>query len=106
MGLWYALNGIKTKQQTFTFEELKELNIVAKFKNKSFLDTNIIIRVNISVIGHKPIKMEFSLDNLHQLNILQLVRDSGFDSSESVSCWIKTYDNNVNIINKFVKIKN
>ena len=67
------INGIETKQQTFTFEELKELTIVAKFKNKSYLGTNIKIRVDIRANGYKPIKKEFSLDNFHQLNISQLL---------------------------------
>jgi hypothetical protein len=106
--IWsYSLlvNGAETEKQTFTFQEIKDLKIVPKFKNKSTSWANISIGIDVSAIGHIRVKKEFTVDNFHQLDILKLLDESGFKSTESISCTIMTYDNNVNIFNKFIKVE-
>ncbi len=99
------VNGTKTDRETFTFQEVKSLRIVPKFKNKMTSGINISIRISASAIGHSNVEKQFTLDNFSQSDISKFIEESAFKPTESVSVTIMCYDNNVNTFNKFIKVE-
>lgn len=86
-------NDFKIGNQLLKTEQIKDLVIEPKFKNKSRNSIELKVELEISAIGYKPVVQRVSVADFKNIDVLKMLRDSGFSSSVQKSYTLSVYNN-------------
>jgi antitoxin component YwqK of YwqJK toxin-antitoxin module len=85
--------------------QIKEIQIIPKFKTKMTAGTNITIDMEFSAVGHKIVKQKFSIKNFKDIDIKKILTEIGAKSEEKIICYVMISNNGENISNYSLNIK-
>jgi antitoxin component YwqK of YwqJK toxin-antitoxin module len=93
------LNAQKIDTQQLTVAQVPLLTISPKFKNSSRNGLNLSIRLSVSAINHKIVERYFTTANFKDLDLLQIIRESGFAPGENTTFYLLILNNGYQLRN-------
>ncbi len=100
-----TLNGESVEKRTLTPEQVRQLVITPKFKNKSKIENTFTIKFQVSAIGHRQNEKLFKIDSFKNIDVLQMLSEVGIPSDKKTSFTLTLLDNGKAIANFYLDIK-
>lgn len=85
--------GFEVGDKMLEMEQIKDLQVEPKFKNKLRENVNLKIKIEISAIGYKPVTQTFSIDEFKNINIPKMIADAGMPLSVQKTYILSVYNN-------------
>jgi antitoxin component YwqK of YwqJK toxin-antitoxin module len=88
-----TLNGQSVANTPLTPDQVNQLEITPKYKNKSKSDNKFTIDFRVSAIGYKASEKTFTLKNFKKINVLQMLSEAGIPSGKETIFSLYLLDN-------------
>lgn len=92
-GVDLKYNGFKLGNRELQLEQIKDLTVDPKFKNKARENVSLKIKFEISAIGFKPVEQTMPLDAFKNINVAKLLADAGMSSAVDKRYTLSIYNN-------------
>ncbi len=103
-GIDLLLNTIKIDSQALTINDIKNLKVVPKYKNK-LNNAKLKVKLSISANGYIIKERESSIETLKDINVEEMIKQAGIPDIEKINLTIYIYENDQYIKGFFLKMK-
>jgi len=100
-----TLDSVKVEKQVLTPKQVSEIKITPQFKNSSTAGTNLTIKFLVSAVGHIQNEQTFTLDNFNTIDVQKMIDKIGIKPAETASFQLSIYNNDVNVFNYWLTVK-
>ena len=86
------LNGIKIDTQKVSIDEIRNIEIIPKYKNSN-TNLDLVIRFEITAVGYPIFKKDFSLKTFKDIDVHKMLSELGIPKEEETNFTLSVSDN-------------